>query len=104
MPIIYGDASDFARTTFMTAPKFARPLGVSPFGTFWIDFSVLDALSAPSGFDGPTPATEIVLLMELDSKEVDGPLTWIPVCQPTQGGKAAPESPPILLPPPSETE
>lgn len=76
--LLYG-VKDTAINVFRTHASATRPVGLSPFGTFRIDFSALDTMPAPTGLD--EEASEMVLVMELDSRQVTRGLDWIGVCQ-----------------------
>ena len=78
---IYGDDSE-AATAFNSSSSWIRPVGgISPFGTHEVR---VDTIAAPSnGWNGAKTyfeeVDEMVLLMELDSKE-GGRVKGVPVC------------------------
>jgi len=78
----YGDDGRGALTDFATAPRTVRPVGLSPFGTFDLDFRVLDQLHN-TGFESTNaaPATEIVLMLEVDSRAVGSVVSGVRRCQ-----------------------
>ena len=82
-PLLYGENED-ARTTFLNSPHQTRPLGLSAAGTFDLDFSGINALPNHGHLDhgDSQPVTEIVLVMELDSRAVGSGPSWVSTCAP----------------------
>ncbi|MGN6104311.1 MAG: hypothetical protein ACTHU0_04345, partial [Kofleriaceae bacterium] len=82
LPVRYGDTDD-TLTTFLSTPRQTRPVGLSAAGSFEIDFSILSTLPRAGGFglDDSRPATEIQLVLELDSRASATRPTWISRCQ-----------------------
>jgi hypothetical protein len=68
---------------FAASPRQTRPVGLSASGTFDLDFSVLDTLGVTGGFDANDPvaeATDVVLLLEIDSRASATQPTWVDRC------------------------
>jgi hypothetical protein len=82
VPVKYGE-SESALDVFTHMPRRSRPVGLSATGSFDIDFSVLSGLPDRGGFvvDGVQAATEVQLIMELDSRATGTRPTWISRCQ-----------------------
>lgn len=70
----YGISGD-AIITFKQAPRDTRPVGLSPFGTYRVDFE--NGWSNPGLKDGQ----ELVVVFELASQAVGAPLGWINACK-----------------------
>jgi len=81
VPVKYGE-SESALDVFTHMPRRSRPVGLSATGSFDIDFSVLGGLPDRGGFvvDGVQAATEVQLIMELDSRATGTRPTWISRC------------------------
>ncbi|MCP3139897.1 hypothetical protein [Pyxidicoccus xibeiensis] len=77
-----------AANTVLTSKVYdpSRPLGLSPFGTFHLDFTRVQLTVGKGGWNDPTYGTglaqakEFVVVMELDSKRNFTP-AGVPVCQ-----------------------
>ncbi|MGN6111282.1 MAG: FG-GAP-like repeat-containing protein [Kofleriaceae bacterium] len=84
MPVRYG-VSGAALTTFEATARQTRPVGLSATGSFNIDFSILDTLpdAGRLGADNPSPATEVFLLLEIDSAANGTRPTWVSRCRST---------------------
>lgn len=82
MPVLYGETYA-ALTTFQNAPRQTRPVGLSAAGSFDIDFSLLDTLpqAGALGADDPAPATEVQLVLEIDSRASSIKPTWVSRCK-----------------------
>lgn len=82
LPVRYGE-TEAALTTFLAAPRQTRPVGLSAMGVFDVDFAVLAGLPGHGAFDAtdPFPATEIQLIMEIDSRASSARPTWVSRCQ-----------------------
>ncbi|UJR83960.1 hypothetical protein [Sandaracinus amylolyticus] len=92
VPVLYGSYTG-ALSTFVqraiTSGAAELPegaVGLSPFGSMEIDFQGLTSLRDGALGDGittqGTEATEIVLVMQIDSRSTATPLAWIPQCAP----------------------
>jgi subtilisin-like proprotein convertase family protein len=81
MPVRYGE-SEAALTTFQATLRQTRPVGLSAAGMFDIDFSVLNTLPQAGALapNDPVPATEIQLILELDSRASGSRPTWVQRC------------------------
>jgi len=82
MPVRYGE-SESTVATFLNTPRQTRPVGLSAAGAFDVDFSVLDTLPQQGGFgaDDPAPATEVQLVLEIDSRASGTRPTWVSRCK-----------------------
>jgi hypothetical protein len=82
MPVRYGE-SEATLTTFMNTPRQTRPVGLSAAGAFDIDFSVLSSLPQQGalGLNDPAPATEVQLVLEIDSRASGTRPTWVSRCK-----------------------
>jgi hypothetical protein len=76
IPVIYGEPSD-ALQRFAASGSWARPVGISPFGRLTFDMRQLAHIRDRAGFDDA--ATEVVLVMELDSQGVSW-MDWVETC------------------------
>ncbi|AKF03566.1 hypothetical protein [Sandaracinus amylolyticus] len=92
IPVLYGSYTG-ALSTFVqraiTSGAAELPegaVGLSPFGSMEIDFQGLQQLRSGALGDGittpGTEATEIVLVMQIDSRSTAAPLSWVPQCAP----------------------
>lgn len=81
MPVRYGE-SEATLTTFQKTPRQTRPVGLSAAGSFDIDFSVLNTLpqAGALGINDPAPATEVQLVLEIDSRASSLRPTWVSRC------------------------
>jgi hypothetical protein len=82
LPVRYGE-SEASLTTFLNTPRQTRPVGLSAAGAFDIDFSVLSTLPQQGGLgaNDPAPATEIQLVLEIDSRASGTLPTWVSRCK-----------------------
>jgi hypothetical protein len=82
MPIIYGEAlqmRDNARPKLTTQPA----VGLSPFTSFDVDFSEITSLEQGdpgAGFEDDF-ASELVVVMQVDSRLSSSPMSWIRACR-----------------------
>ncbi len=69
--VMYGKSHEAAQW-FDDTSTFTRTIGLSPFGTFLVDFRGIDANWPGSGTTGPalTEAEELVVVMQIDSKAI----------------------------------
>ncbi len=93
IPIIHGEP-DEALELFHNLPRPERLVGLSPFTHFDVNFAALAQLRAQPGnedgfrqldpFTGEETfvATEVMLVMELDSRGVGAPMQGVDVCRP----------------------
>jgi hypothetical protein len=82
LPVRYGEP-EATVSTFLNTPRQTRPVGLSASGEFDVDFSVLGSLPQQGalGADDPAPATEIQLVLEIDSRASATRPTWVSRCQ-----------------------
>ncbi len=92
IPILYGTYTG-ALSTFVDRVLGSSstvlpegPAGLSPFGELEINFEGLEDLRGGMLGDGITTpgseATELVLVMQVDSRSTAQPLSWVPQCAP----------------------
>jgi hypothetical protein len=107
LPIVYGEADQVVPNVLGDQDVSSqRPIGLSPFASFEVDFSSIAAIErdgGQSGFD--RQASEILVVMQLDSRNAGVNLPWVRACSTsaspaptTTPGTPRGNSPPILPP------
>lgn len=83
LPVRYGESEASVATVRAPHTTTTRPVGLSAVGAFDVDFSVVPSLPQQGGFS-PTddmPATEVQLVLEIDSRASGSLPTWVNRCK-----------------------
>lgn len=81
VPILYGTFTNIVpvfHEDFDVAAQ--RPVGLSPFGQFELDFAGFEGIENNGGVTGLTGKVEFILLMQVDSRPEGHNLPWVSTC------------------------
>jgi hypothetical protein len=81
MPILYGTFTNIS-SVFNTDHDVTsqRPVGLSPFAQYDLDFSAFDAIEGSGGLTGEEGKFEFIVLLQVDSRPAGSNLPWVDTC------------------------